>query len=166
MLPHLVIHQLIGIALVLRIEVLVEHRERELSRIDADLSESFEDSGSACVFPIGDRLEVWVPVVGSDTVLVVDTRLVDRSYPRKIDRMGNEDVLMMSPNIMKRQIPLFAFGVGRVFAVLRGGRFCVQQGLYPTGCDTQTDLTIMGDEQPTAVVWFVGHKAQCYAVEN
>ena len=78
------IHQLIGIALVLGIKVLVEHREPELSRIDADTTETSEDSATACVFPIGDGFEVLVPVVGSDTVLVVDTRLVDRSYPRQI----------------------------------------------------------------------------------
>ena len=52
-------------------EVLIEDGEREFGGVDADRTESFEDTGTAVVLGGRDGLEVLVPVVGSDAVLMV-----------------------------------------------------------------------------------------------
>ena len=87
MMGDLEVHAGMRIALVLGIEILVEDGEGQFGGIDADLPKTIKDTGTAGVFLIGDGLKVLPPVVGGDAVLVVDTGLVDGSYPREIDGM-------------------------------------------------------------------------------
>ena len=90
-----------GVVVDLGVEVTVKDIERQFSGIDTDLAEAVEDCGTTAVLCIRDRFEVLPPVVGSDAVLVVDTRFVERPYPGEIDRMRDEDVSVIAKGIMK-----------------------------------------------------------------
>ena len=144
----------------LGVEVTVKDGEREFGGIDTDLTEAVEDFGTTTVLCICDRLEVLPPIVGSDAVLVVDTRRIERTYPREIDGVRDEDVFIISPSMNKIQIPLFAFGIGWVFAVLGRSEFAFHYRLASVGCDAQTDGAVAGAIEPIAVVGFVWHKVQ------
>ncbi len=154
------VRQLVGIVVDLGVEVAIKDIERQFGGIDTDLTEAVEDFGTTTVLCICDRLEVLPSVVGSDAVLVVDTRLVERTYPREIDGMRDEDVFPMSPRMHKFQIPLFTLGILLVFTVFVRSRRAHHYRLLPIGCDTQTDGAVAGAIEPIAVVRFVWHKVQ------
>lgn len=152
--------EFVGIVVDRGVEVAVKDIERQFSRVDTDLTEAVEDFGTTGILCIRDRLEVLPPIVGSDAVLVVDTRFVERTYPREIDGVRDEDGFIISPSMNKIQIPLFAFGIGWVFAVLGRSEFAFHYRLASVGRDTQTDGTVIRYVEPIAVVRFVWHKVQ------
>ena len=160
MMGDLEVHAGMRIALVLGVEVLVEDGEREFGGIDADLSEAVEDTGTTGVFLIGDGLKVLPPVVGGDAVLVVDTGLVDGSYPSEIDGMGDKDVLVRVPSVIELPIALYAFGIRFVFTVLCGSGGRLYYSLYAVRGDPQTDFAIVRHIELVAVVGLMGHEAQ------
>ena len=150
-------------------EVLIEDGERQFGGVDADRTESFEDTGTAIVLGGRDGLEVLVSIVGSDTVLMVDIRLFFgyRSYPRDIDGMRDEDVYVTPPNIMEYQIPLFSFSIILVRTVWTCSGKGFLQSLYALRRDLQTDFTITRDIEPISVVGFVGNEVQeCALVQD
>ena len=117
---EVVSHDGFGVFLCLGSEVLVQNIEREFSGVDADPAESVEDAGTAAVLRVSDGFKVLPPVVGCDTVLMVNTRLIEWPHPREIDGMGDEDALVVIPWMPKYKIPLFALGIRFVFAILTG----------------------------------------------
>ena len=90
----------------LGVEVAIKDIERQFSRVDTDLTEAVEDFGTTGILCIRDRFEVLPSVVGSDAVLVVDTRFVERPYPGEIDRMRDEDVsVIANPAMNSGELP-------------------------------------------------------------
>ena len=164
MMGDLEVHAGMRIALVLGVEVLVKDREGQFGGIDADLPKTIKDTGTAGVFLIGDGLKVLPPVVGGDAVLVVDTGLVDGSYPSEIDRMGYEDVLFRVPSVIELPIALYAFGIRFVFTVLCGSGCGIDYYLHTIRRNTQTDFAIGGHIELVAVVGLMGHEAQECAI--
>ena len=80
-----------GVVADLGVEVAIKDIKRQFGGIDTDLTEAVEDFGTTAVLRIRDRFEVLPPIVGSDAVLVVDTRFVERPYPGEIDSMRDEE---------------------------------------------------------------------------
>ena len=153
-----------GVDLRSGIEVLVEDGEWKFRGVDADMAETVEDAGATAVLSIGDGFEVLIPVVGRDAVLVVDTRLVDGSYPGEIHGVGNEDGFRGIPRAFKLQIPLFTLGVGRVFAVLAGSWSSIYNCFDTIRRYTQADGTVMRDIELIPVVGFVWDEVQDFAL--
>ena len=139
MVVEVVVHDGFGVFLCLGSEVFVQDIEREFGRIDADPTESSKDACTAAVLRTGDRLEILPPVVGCDTVLVVDTRLIERTHPREIDGMVNKDAFVMTESVLEIQI--FGFAVCVWFAVFSATYAC--QCFPPIGIDTYADSSTM-----------------------
>lgn len=152
--------EVVRVVVDLGVEVAVKDIERQFSRVDTDLAEAVEDFGTTGILCIRDRLEVLPSVVGSDAVLVVDTRFVERPYPGEIDRMRDEDGFIRIPRVSKCKIPLFTLGIGWVFTVLGRSEFAFHYRLASVGRDAQTDVAVAGAIEPVAVVGFVWHKVQ------
>ena len=138
--------------------------ERQVGGIDAFGSELFEDRRSTAVLRVGDGFEVLPSVVGSDPVLVVDTGFVEGSDPSEIDGMGDENLFARPPWISKIQVPLLAFSISGVCAVLASGRSGVYHRLGTIRSDAQSDRTVVGNIEEIAVVGLVRHEVQENAV--
>ena len=112
MVVEVVIHDGFGVFLCLGSEVLFQDIEREFGRIDTGSTESSKDSSAAAIFRTSDRLKVLPPVVGCDTVLVVDIRFVERAYPSEIDGMMGKDGFVITESVLEIQIFVFAVRIG------------------------------------------------------
>ena len=141
--------------------------ERQVGGIDAFGSELFEDRRSTAVLRVGDGFEVLPSVVGSDPVLVVDTGFVEGSDPSEIDGMGDENLFARPPWISKIQVPLLAFSISGVCAVLASGRSGVYHRFCTIRSDAQSDRTVVGNIEEIAVVGLMGHEVQkCALVQD
>ena len=98
---EVVVHDGFGVFLSLGSEVLVQDMEREFGRVDAGSTESSKDACTAAVLRTGDGFEILPPVVGCDTVLVVDIGLVEWTYPRGIDGMVGIDAFVMTESVLE-----------------------------------------------------------------
>jgi len=128
--------------------------------IEAAFMEYAEVLGATAILGICHGVKIRPVIIGCNTVQMVDTGFIERSYPREIDGMGDENVFVMAEDIFELKIPLLALGVCGVCTVLACGWCSIHDCFNSIRRDTQSDCTIIGDIEPIPVVGFMRHETE------